>query len=345
MSHTLRGAVIGCGYFAQNHLHGWREIDGVEIVAVCDIDEVKAQRTAQKFDIQAVFTDAEQLLQQSATLDFVDIVTTPESHRALVELAARYGKHTSCQKPLAPSLADARAMVAACEQAGVRFMVFENFRWQTPMLRVKSHLDVIGDVFFGRVYFRSAYDVYANQPYLAEDERFILYDLGIHLFDLARFFMGEVEHLTCLTQRVNPKIKGEDVATVLMKMHGGATCIVDLSYASQCEVESFPQTFVYLEGTRGSISLGHDYRLTLVQGKQVTHETVAPAIYPWSHPPHEAVQESVVTLQHHWVDCLRHNREPVTSGSDNLKTLELVFGAYESAATGQPYHVGRGAEM
>ncbi len=345
MSNTLRGAVIGCGYFAQNHLHGWQELDGVEIVAVCDIDGSKARQTAQKFGIPAGFTDAEQLLQQSAALDFVDIVTTPESHRALVELAARYRKHTSCQKPLAPLLADARAMVTACEQAGVQFMVFENFRWQTPMLRLKSHLDAIGEVFFGRIYFRSAYDVYANQPYLAEDERFILYDLGIHLFDLARFFMGEVEHLTCLTQRVNPKIKGEDVATVLMKMHSGATCIVDLSFASHCDVESFPQTFVYLEGAEGSICLGHDYDLTVVQGKQVTHETVAPASYRWSHPPHEAVQESVVAVQRHWVDCLRHNREPDTSGSDNLKTLELVFGAYESAATGQPYQVGTGAEV
>jgi predicted dehydrogenase len=342
MSNTLRGAVIGCGYFAQNHLHGWQEIDGVEIVAVCDIDEVKARQSAQKFGIPSAFTDAEQLLQQSVALDFVDIVTTPESHHALVELSARYVKHTMCQKPVAPSLADARAMVAACEKAGVQFMVFENFRWQTPMLRLKSYLASIGDVFFGRVYFRSGYDVYANQPYLAEAERFILYDLGIHLFDLVRFFMGEAECLTCLTQRVNPKIKGEDVATALMKMRSGATCIVDLSYASQCEVESFPQTLVYLEGTQGSISLNHDYRLTVVRGKQETYEVVAPAIYPWSHPPHEAVQESVVNIQRHWVDCLRHNREPDTSGSDNLKTLELVFGAYESAATGLPYRVGTG---
>jgi predicted dehydrogenase len=341
----LRGAVIGCGYFAQNHLYGWQVTDGVEIIAVCDIDEAKARQTAEKFGIPSTFTDAEQLLQQSAPLDFIDIVTTPESHRALVELSARYEKHTICQKPVAPSLADARAMVAACEQAGVQFMVFENFRWQRPMLRLKSHLAAIGDVFFGRVYFRSGYDVYANQPYLAEDERFILYDLGIHLFDLARFFMGEVEHLTCLTQRVNPKIKGEDVATILMKMRSGETCIVDLSYASQCEVESFPQTLVYLEGTEGSISLDRDYRLTIVKGKQVTPETVAPAIYPWSHPPHEAVQESVVNVQRHWVNCLRHNREPDTSGSDNLKTLELVFGAYESAATGLPYRVGIGAAV
>jgi predicted dehydrogenase len=337
---SLHGAVIGCGYFAQNHLHGWKEIEDVEIVAVCDLDEAKARQTAGQFSIPLVFTNAEQLLQQSASLDFVDIVTTPESHRALVELAARYGKHTSCQKPLAPSLADARAMVAACQQAGVQFMVFENFRWQTPMLRLKSNLGAIGDVFFGRVYFRSAYDVYTNQPYLAQDERFILYDLGIHLLDLARFFMGEVEQLTCLTQRVNPNIKGEDVATVLLKMRSGATCIVDLSYASQCEVESFPQTFIYLEGSEGSINLSHDYRMTLIQGKQVTHETVAPALYHWSHPPHEAVQESVVAVQRHWLDCLRHNREPDISGSDNLKTLELVFGAYESAASGLPYVTG-----
>src|SRR3546814_17922291 len=71
-------------------------------------------------------------------LDFVDIATTPPSHRALVELAARHGVPVICQKPLAATLADAEAMVAACAAAGVAMMVHENFRWQAPIRALKA---------------------------------------------------------------------------------------------------------------------------------------------------------------------------------------------------------------
>ena len=116
-------------------------------------------------------------------------------------------------------------MVAACEAAGVRFMVHENFRWQTPMRALKAAAAEIGKLFFARITWRSAEDVYKNQPYLATDSRFIVYDLGVHLLDLARFYLGEAEALHCLTQRVNPRIRAEDVATILLRMAGGAACV------------------------------------------------------------------------------------------------------------------------
>jgi D-apiose dehydrogenase len=231
LGRALRGGLIGTGYFVANHLHSWHEVEGADIVAVCDLDETKAQQAATDYSIAAVYTDARQMMRE-AQLDFVDIVTTPESHRFLVELAAEHRLHTICQKPFAPSMADARAMVAACEQAGVQLMVHENFRWQYPMQLVREHSDTIGDLFFGRIEFRTTFDIYAVQPYLATDEHFIIYDLGIHLLDLARYFIGEVASLMCHTQRVNPKIKGEDVATIMLKMTSGATCLLTASYAS-----------------------------------------------------------------------------------------------------------------
>jgi predicted dehydrogenase len=273
----------------------------------------------------------------SESLDFVDVVTQPAAHRALVELAARHRVHAICQKPLAPSLEDARAMVAACERAGVRFMVHENFRWQTPMRALKAAAAEIGKLFFARIIWRSAEDVYKNQPYLATDPRFIVQDLGVHLLDLARFYLGEAESLFCLTQRVNPRIRAEDVATILLKMAGGAACVVELSFASRLEEELFPQTLVQLEGEAGSATLGPHYELTVVAGGRTGKRAGAPGRPSWSTPGREAIQESVLAVQRHWIECLAAGREPETSGRDNLRTLELVFGAYESAARGAPY--------
>ena len=333
---TFKGAVIGCGFFAQNHLNAWAQTPGVRLAAVCDQDAARARDAAARFGVAKSYADAEEMLSSEA-LDFVDVVTQPASHRALVELAASHGTHVICQKPLAPSLADARAMVDACRAAGVRFMVHENFRWQAPMRALKEAAARIGDLFFGRITFRSAHDCYAKQPYLATDPRFVIYDLGVHLLDLARFFLGEVEVLYCHAPRVNPRIRGEDTATMLLRMRSGATAVVELSYSSKLEEETFPQTLIHLEGTRGSAVLGPRYALTTTIEGESTRRVVPVREFPWSTPPHEAIQESVALIQGHWVECLRSGRDPETSGADNWKTLELVFGSYDSSATGEAY--------
>lgn len=333
---TLRGAVVGCGFFARNHANAWGELEGVEIVAACDRDSARARSFVADFGIARAYSDPARMLSEER-LDFVDIVTQPQSHRELVELAARSGVHTICQKPLAPTLEDARAMVETCRAAGVRFMVHENFRWQTPMRALREAAQEIGELFHGVIRFRSGFDVYAGQPYLATGERFIIYDLGVHLLDLARFFLGEASRVHCETQRVNPRINGEDVATLLLKTAAGAVCVIEMSYASRTDPELFPQTLVHLEGASGTATLGPDYQLTVTTARGTERRTVAPRSYCWSSSPAEAIQESVVAIQGHWLQCLREDREPETSGAENLRTLELVFGAYDSAEHGYSY--------
>lgn len=335
----LSGGIIGTGGFAPNHLHGWREVDGVEIVAVCDLEENRVQQVARAFEIGHAYTDATEMM-RNANLDFVDIVTPASSHRKLVELAAQHRLHAICQKPFAPSMDDARAMVKACDAADVKLMIHENFRWQHALRLAGDWSSKIGSLFFGQIDFRSAYDVYANQPYLRTYERFILYDLGIHLLDLARFLMGDVTSLVCQTQRVNPCIAGEDVATVMLRMTSGATCLVTMSYSSQWSTENFPETQVHLEGTDGTVSLDRNFRLRCIHHGGLAEKDASPHQFEWAAPPLSLLQESVVAIQKHWAECLREDKGPATSGHDNLKSLELVFGAYQSAETGQPYRMG-----
>ncbi len=331
----LRGGLIGCGFFARNHLYAWGDVEGAEIVAVCDRDADKAASAAATFGIPRHYRDGGAMLEGEA-LDFVDIVTTMESHRGLVELTAHHRLPTICQKPFAPTLDDARAMVAACETAGVPLMVHENFRWQTPLRAVRDVVDsgAIGAPFFGRVSFRTGYDVYAGQPYLATVERFALLDMGVHLLDVARWLMGEVGRLSCRTASVKPGIAGEDAATILCGHVDGGASIVDMSYATRAEPDAFPQTIVEIDGAAGSIRLSPGYAMTVSTADGSETSDVAPGCPAWAEPPWHLAQESVVRIQQHWVDCLRAGREPATSGRDNLKTLALVEAAYASAASG-----------
>ena len=339
MSGPYRFALIGCGFFAQNHLHAWSEIPEVELVAVCDIDPERASAAAAAFGGRA-YTDAAELF-RNEELDFVDIVTTAPTHRMMVELAAEHGVAAICQKPLAWDMADAKAMVSACADRNLPFMVHENFRFQYPMRRIKELVDggAIGRPFFGRVSFRTAHDVYSAQPWLVDNERMIIIDVAVHLFDLARCFFGEPQTLYTDALRVNPIISGEDVATVLMHLDG-ATCIIDASYETKSDHNTYPQTFVTLEGTDGTITLGPDYHLQVVSRGTVTDGDLVIPEHHWASVPWNAIQDSVYNIQRHWVDCLTTGTTPETSGTDTLTLLDITLGAYASLDSGERYTVG-----
>ena len=331
----LRGAVIGCGFFAQNHLRAWADVEGAEIVAVCDRDPARVAAAAELTGARA-YADAAVML-DAERLDFVDIATTMETHEGLAALAAAGKVPTICQKPLAPDLNTARRIVAHAEAAGTPLMVHENFRFETPLLAVREAIDdgAVGRPFFAHIAWRTGYDVVAGQPYLAETRRFILLDLGIHVLDVARFLLGEVDEIYARTQRTMRGAKGESQATMLLAHRSGAMSEVTCTYTMRAEPDPFPQTLVELEGDAGTLRLLPDYRLELHRSGAPEVRSVAPRVLPWAEPRWALVQESVLHTQQHWIDSLRAGTEPQTSGRDNLKTFALVEAAYASAETGQ----------
>jgi len=327
---THRGVLVGCGFFAENHLHAWAEMPDVEIVAVCDHDEAKAQAMASRFSINKHYSDAAAMVAAEAP-DFVDIATTVASHRALVEIAAPHARLLISQKPMANSLADARAMVHAADQAGATLLVHENFRWQRPFQEIARRIAAgeLGDVHFARFSFRHGYDNYVNQPYLAEIERFALMDVGLHLFDLARHLVGEASVLCCRTHRLNPAVKGEDAFTALVGHTGGATSVLDCSFFTKLSPHRFPQTTAWVEGARGTIDLGEDYRMTVhSSGGRKTYD-VEPPVPSWGKKPWHIIEDSVAAFQRHAIAVLEGKASPQPSGADSLarSTLSMPPGA------------------
>jgi predicted dehydrogenase len=334
--HNLRVAVIGCGFFAPNHLHSWNELAGVEIAALCDLDADKARKAAESFGVAHWYSDAATMLRE-ARPDFVDIITTMPSHRGLVEMCAGMGIPMIVQKPFAPTFEDCQAMVEICRKAGVTLMVHENFRFQAPLRRIRQVLDsgVVGDPVWAHISFRTGYDIKAGQPYMFNEERFIVLDLGVHVLDIARLYMGEAETVFSRHQRIDPRVRAEDMATIMLGHHGGTTTVVDFTYESRKQPDLFPQTLVLIEGTRGAIELRANFELAVTAGGKLTVETAASPLRSWTSQPWHVAQDSVYRTQAHWLECFRAGCEPETSGADNLKTYALADAAYESAATGQ----------
>jgi predicted dehydrogenase len=266
-----------------------------------------------------------------------DVATTVVSHRALVELAARHARTVICQKPFAATLEDGRAMVAACEAAGIPLFVHENFRWQKPWREIAARVaaGAIGTPRFLRLSFRHAYDIYANQPYLAEEPDLALTDVGLHLFDMARNLMGEVERVSCETQRLNPRVSGQDAFQAVLRHASGAVTSVECSFHTHLSPDPFPQTLGRVEGDRGSLELLQGHRLRAHGPGGAVETDAEPAVPAWGARPWHLIQESVVAFQSHVLDALAGRAEPQPSGVHNLGTLAVTLAAIDAARTGR----------
>src|SRR5690349_8600287 len=123
----LRAVLIGAGHISARHVPAWQASPDGELVAICDLNRARAEERAREFGIPRVYDNVEAMLEAEQP-DCVDIATHDVTHTGLVTLVVGRGLPVMCQKPLAPSLAEARAMVEVAKQAGVRFMVMEMWR-------------------------------------------------------------------------------------------------------------------------------------------------------------------------------------------------------------------------
>jgi len=334
---SLRFAIFGTGFWARYQLAAWRELEGVECVALYNRTRSRAEALAREFGVAAVYDDPEALLDRER-LDFIDVITDVDTHGRFVRMAADRGLPVICQKPMAPSLAEAEGMVAACGAAGVPFFVHENWRWQTPLRQLQEALGTgqIGRPFRARIDMISGFPVFVNQPFFKELEQFILTDMGSHILDVARFLFGEAETLYCQTERVHPDIRGEDVATVMLRMQGGPTVLCEMAYAENyLEQDRFPETYVFVEGDRGSLELGPDYWLRITTEAGTLSRRCPPPRYAWADPAYDVVQASIVPCNANLLQALRGQAPAETTGEDNLETVRLVYAAYDSAVSGQ----------
>jgi predicted dehydrogenase len=336
----LRFAMFGTGYWARYQLAAWREVPGAQCVALYNRTRSKAEALAREFGDLAVYDNAEELVTREQP-DFIDVVTDVGTHSRFVQLVAAHRIPVICQKPMAPTLPEAEAMVAACRAASVPFFVHENWRWQTPLRTLKTILTdgQIGPVFRARVTYSNSFPVFDNQPFLKELDQFILTDIGTHILDSTRMLFGEAQTLFCRTRRVHRDIRGEDVATVLLGMESGATVTCEMSYASRVEHDRFPETYVMIEGEHGSLELAPDCWIRLTTQKGTLVRRYPPPRFAWADPRYELSQSSGVACNAHLLGALQGKHPAETTGDDNLKTLRLVFGAYESAARGAAIHL------
>lgn len=338
VTRRLRGVLIGCGHISRSHLAGWAAAPDADVVAVCDLDRARAEARAAEAGIERVYTSPEAALAAERP-DFVDIVTRPSTHAALVQLATGAGAHVLCQKPLAATLSEAEAMAATCRQAGVRFMVAEMWRWLPWYRELAARLAAgeIGAVHYARwegarEAFRRRHPVIDSQPYFADMPRLLIYEMLIHWIDTARFLFGDVATVYARTAHINPVIVGEDAAVVVLTHAGGATTVLDHSWGTAPERREADRRDgnVLIDGTEGSYRFddgpGILVRLALDGGESVIGR------YKDGGDPFLAAFAACLG---HFAACVRGDVPFESPVEDNIKTLAATLAAYDSAERNQ----------
>ncbi len=206
MSNDVGVAVIGAGMAGRAHAHGYRSagtvfsagLPPVRLVSVADINEDLARDTARRYGFERHDTSWEAIV-KADDIDVVSVVVANHLHREIVTELAAAGKHVLCEKPLAPTAADARAMIDAVEAAGVVARVGFTFR-RTPGIAAAREQVQSGEL--GRPLYLGAqyWTDYGSDPQAPMSWRYrgapgsgALADLGSHLTDVAEFLLGPVE--------------------------------------------------------------------------------------------------------------------------------------------------------
>ena len=343
MQKKIRLACVGAGYFAQFHLEAWKRIPEVELIAICDQNLEKAKSFAQKYAIPKVYTELDELLHQEL-FEVIDIITPPETHFTIAFKAAQKGVHIICQKPLAPSLAEANKMVQFIQEKGVHFMVHENWRFQVWYRQIKQMLNqgAIGSTIHS-LYFRMRMgdgwkpDAYLNrQPYFRKMPRLLVYETGIHFIDTFRFLLGEVESVYSDLRKLNANIAGEDCGIVFFKFQNGARGIWDANRFNESNYDDPRYTFgeMLLEGNEGSIRLYSNGKISLQKLGESEQEV------DYQHERKNFAGDCVYFLKQHFVQCYLQQLPFENSGLDYLQNLKVQEAIYQSAQNNQPIKLG-----
>lgn len=344
----LRGALLGTSPISIHHMRAWAAIPGVEIVALANRTRARAEAMGAEFGVADahIYASYHDLLEQEK-VDFVDIATAPAIHYEQAMAAVQHGVHILCQKPVTSSMQQARDLLAACDAAGVRCVVNENWRWRRWYAQLKRLLDagIIGRPLYVRIQVHDdstlplkdgAPSLLVREPTLPVLPQLIIFDTGIHYIDTLRFLLGDIQQVYARVAHVSPLVQADDRGLVILDFAGGATGVIDLSWSTHM-AEGKPRTVrgnldpLVIEGDQGTIECdpyaGDVIIIATADGTQRQPARVGVS-------PAEAYQESYVNTQSHFVQCLRSGEMAQNELRDNLKTLAAMYAAYESSATG-----------
>lgn len=341
----VRIGIVGAGNISETHLHSYKEVPQVEVVAICDIDENRVKMTADSFGIEKRYLSIEEMI-AAEELDAVDVCVWNCNHAKCAIYALEHGLNVICEKPMATTVAECEAMKAAAEKSGkVLMMAFVRvFTNETDI--VEEYKEELGDIYYAKMSVCRRHG--APGGWFCDSARSgggPVIDLAVHALSQIYFNLGRVKPVSvyAMTNKAignRPNLKNkvtytpypskfdngvidtEDFGVALVRFENGAVIEVEASYDMHME----PEGSFDIYGTKGGIRMADGKNPVLytdIKDRMVNMEIVRPA----------QVRKPFVEELTHFADCVLNGTPCKTTADDGINITKILTAIYESAKT------------
>lgn len=346
----VKVGIIGAGNISTFHTQGYKQLDNVELIAVCDLDEEKAKAYAKKYDIPHVYTDYEEMLKLEG-LDAVSVTTWNNGHAPISIAAMKAGKDVLCEKPLAMNAEEAQTMVDTARETGRLLMVGFVRRFENNVNYMK---EAINNKELGNIYYaKTGYVRKWGNPggWFCDKKRSgggPVIDLGVHVIDLIRYITGKPEAVSVTASTFNQLgiksyIKGlekynaddydpnnpycdvEDAATALIKFDNGMTLNFETSWVLHTKESN---NYLMLYGDKAGVKMEPEIEFYKEHNQYFVNES------PCLDQENNKFEEIFIKETAHFIDCIANNTPCLNPGEDGVAIMKILDAIYKSAETG-----------
>ncbi len=348
-------AILGCGKVAHLHAKAVQNLKNAKLAGVWS----RTEKTAQNFAVlynTLFYTDIGTLVEKEK-IDLAIICTPHPFHLGPILEAAAAGANILVEKPLASTLEDADKIIEACKNAGVKLGVISQRRWYEPVIRVKEAIEAgkIGKPVFGTINMLG----WRDKKYYDSDEwrgtwrmegGGVLVNQAPHQLDLLLWYMGEIDEVFGLWKNLNhPYIEVEDTAVAIVKFKNGAIGNIIVSNSQKPGIYGK----VHVHGENGaSVGVQTDGGPMFIAGMQGILEPPVNDIWTvageenlleqWKAEDSEhfnSIDPMVYYMERQiedFLNALENNSEPLVTGEDGRRTVELFTAIYRSTRDNKP---------
>jgi len=337
MAKKIRFGLVGCGVIHSWHAEVLANLkEEAELVAVCDVIEERARKSAEKYGV-AAYTDYAEMLKRD-DLDAIAIGTPSGLHADMGLAAVRSGRHVVVEKPIDINLRKADELVRAAREAGVTLTSIAQNRFGKGTRKLREWLDEgkLGRIVYGE----STVKWYRSQEYYDSgdwrgtwelDGGGALMNQGVHYADLLRWAMGKPKTVFARAATMGHNIAAEDVVTATLEFESGA---IGTLTATTCAYPGYSTTLeVY--GTEGSVRTANNELVSaeFINGEKYTADSLI--VDTGSSDPRAISHDGHTQQFRDFIAAIHEGRDPYITGEMGRDALELVLGVYLSAFSGK----------
>ncbi len=320
----LKVGVIGAGSFGKNHVRVYSDLDNVELVAVADPD-IKHLNKCKKAGANC-YLDYKEMLEKEE-LDIVSLVVPTKLHHKLALEVINAGMNLFVEKPIASSVEEAKEIIDAAKRKGVKLSVGHIERFNPAIIELKKRLDA-GEL--GRIY-RVSVSRLGPFPTRIRDVGVVV-DLAVHDLDIVRYLVGEdVESLYAKTEK-NIHTSHEDIVTAILTFKDKTVCNLNIDWLTPAKVRK-----LYIAGEKGQFVVDYlkqnlSFQENSFLENNISYSDIMRGVSVGRHILFNIQKKEPLCAElEHFIKCVEQDEQPLVSGEDATKALELALDLIDSS--------------